>query len=89
MKSAMVDEGEAGRLVATEGPARETRRVAMRCDLLTLVSTMVLPRAWLVARSSERGEEEGKDERTAGAAHRRRVGEEQLWGLWVAPACLG
>ena len=63
--------------------------MAMRCDLLTLVSVMVLLRARLVARSSERGEKEGGDERTAGAAHRRRVGEDQLWGLWVAPACLG
>ena len=89
MKSAMVDEGAAGRLVAREGPARETRQVVMCRDLLTLVSAMVLPRTRLVARSSERGGEEGGDERTAGAAHRRRVGEEQLWGLWVAPACLG
>jgi hypothetical protein len=71
--SAMVVAGAASRSVSGEGPARETRRAAMRFDLLTVVSAMVLAR--LVARSSRRrGEKKGGDERAARAARQRRVG---------------
>jgi hypothetical protein len=85
--SAMVVAGAASRSVAGEGPARETRRAAMRFDLLTVVSAMVLAR--LVTRSlRRRGEKKGGDKRAARAARRQRVGEDQCGGFGLRSACL-
>ena len=55
--SAMVVVGMTGRLVAGEGPTRETRWAAMHFDLLVVVSTMVLEQ--LFAWSLDRGERVG------------------------------
>jgi hypothetical protein len=81
--SAVVASGAAGRLVAAgEGPPA---RAAMRCDLLTLESAMVLARAArLVARSSSG---RGRGRRGWGRLRGLRAGGESERGEEVH-ACL-